>query len=94
MTTTIDKKTLAAHVILTLHLAQRRGRAATVETVADELGVRKTDVREVVSLLHREGHVDGQRMRLTFTGFALAISLRGCRLRDLRSAPEASVRAA
>jgi Mn-dependent DtxR family transcriptional regulator len=82
---TIDPKAVAAHVLLRLASAGRRGRLVRLDELAESIGVRRGDVREVVSRLHAEGHVDAQRMRLTLTGLALASALRGCKLRSPRT---------
>ena len=79
--TSLDNKSIAAHVVLTLSHAQAQGRAYRLDELASEIGVRKADVREVVSRLHAEGHVDALRLRLTMTGLALATSLAACQLR-------------
>lgn len=84
METSFDTKSLAAHVIVTLSEAQAVGRALRLDEVASEIGVRKADVRNVVTRLHAEGHVDALRLRLTMTGLALATALASCTLRDAR----------
>ena len=78
--TSPDNKSVAAHVIVTLSRAQADGRAVRLDALASEIGVRKADVRNVVSRLHNEGHVDAMRLRLTMTGLALAASLACCKL--------------
>lgn len=86
---------LAAHVLRTLARAQQRRRPMTLATLVDELGVRKLDLREVVSRLHAQGFLDVTTMRLTLAGFAVGASLRGERLPRLRRAAKARlVRAA
>ncbi len=84
METSFDTKSLAAHVIVTLSKAQADGRALRLDEVASEIGVRKADVRHVVTRLHSEGHVDAMRLRLTMTGLALATTLASCKLRETR----------
>lgn len=69
------QKTLALHVLRSLALAQRAGRTPRLEAIADKLGVRRTDVRAVLTALHREGYLDVRTMRLTLAGFALGLSL-------------------
>ncbi|HRG99511.1 MAG TPA: helix-turn-helix domain-containing protein [Polyangiaceae bacterium] len=83
----LDRKTLAAHVLVVLARAQRAGRVLTLSDVAAELEVRKGDVRAVVASLHGEGYVDALRMVLTLPGLALASSLGRSRLRSLRAVP-------
>jgi DNA-binding GntR family transcriptional regulator len=79
-----DLKTVAAHVLRHLARAQSLGRAIHLEELAEQIGVRRVDVREAVTSLHHEGHVDAQRMRLTMTGLAIAASMRECKLRSVR----------
>ena len=78
--TLLDTKSIAAHVIVLL--AQAEGRAVRIDELAAEIGIRKADVRSVVTRLHAEGHVDALRLRLTMSGLALAASLEGCKLRE------------
>jgi DNA-binding MarR family transcriptional regulator len=79
-----DLKPVAAHVLRHLARAQSLGRAIHLEDLAEQIGVRRGDVREVVTCLHQEGHVDARRMRLTMTGLAIAASMRECKLRPAR----------
>jgi Mn-dependent DtxR family transcriptional regulator len=79
-----DKRAAAAHVILFLAGEQARGRTVRMDEIAERIGVRRADVRTIVSRLHEEGHVDALRLRLTMSGLAIAASLRGCKLRELR----------
>lgn len=90
MISSLDRKTLAAHVLVALARAQRTGRLLTLSDVAAELEVRKSDVRAVVASLHHEGYVDALRMQLTLLGLGLAASLRRARLRPLRAIAAAS----
>jgi hypothetical protein len=62
---------LSAHVLSALARAQSDGSPATLDTLTDELRVRRGDVRRTVTLLHRQGFLDALRMRLTLQGFAL-----------------------
>lgn len=77
-------KSIAAHVIVALAEAQELGRNVRLDELASDLGVRKADVRHVVTSLHTEGHLDALRLRLTMTGLALATSLSGHTLAALR----------
>jgi transcription initiation factor IIE alpha subunit len=86
--TSLDNKSIAAHVVLSLANAQSLGRVVRLDELAEEIGVRKADVRHVVTRLHAEQHVDALRLRLTLSGLALAASLDGCKLRELRHAEE------
>lgn len=83
-------KAVAAHVIVSLAGSQRRGRAMHLDDLATDIGVRRADVREIVTRLHAEGHVDARRMRLTMTGLVLASSLARCKLRDIERGDEAA----
>lgn len=78
----IDAHALASHVLVAL--AHARGSLITTRDLADSLGVRREDVREMVSRLHREGHVNATNLRLTLSGLAIAASLDGCKLPSLR----------
>jgi hypothetical protein len=82
----LDTKAIAAHIVVMLAHAQELGRPVRLDELATEIGVRKAEVREVVTRLHAEGHVDALRLRLTMSGFALAASLAGCKLREPRHA--------
>lgn len=90
----IDNHSLAAHVIRLLGVAQAKGRAARLDELASDLDVRKTDVRDVVSRLHAEGHVDALRMKLTMSGLAIAAVLSGSKLRSPRRREELVARVA
>lgn len=80
----IDHRAVAAHVIRALAAAQARGRLVRGDELALSIGVRHEDVRDVVSQLHAEGHVDALRMRLTMSGLALASAMRECKLAEPR----------
>ncbi len=82
--TSAFSRSVAAHVLVALADAQSRGRAIRLDELAEEVGVRKPDVREVVTRLHAEGHVDALRLRLTMSGLALAATLDGCALKQPR----------
>ena len=82
--TLLDTKAIAAHVLRQLASAQSRGRLVRLDELANAIGVRHEDVREVVSSLHAEGHVDAKRMKLTMSGFAVAAAMRECKLREPR----------
>jgi transcription initiation factor IIE alpha subunit len=91
---TPSMKSLAAHVIVTLAHAQADGRAVRLDELASEIGVRKADVRDVVTRLHAEGHVDGLRLRLTMSGLALGAVLASCTLKEPRRREQAIARVA
>jgi transcription initiation factor IIE alpha subunit len=78
----IDVRALAAHVICHLAHEQSRGQAVRLDELATAIGVRRSDVRDIVTRLHDEGHVDAKRMRLTMSGLAIAASLDGCKLKE------------
>ena len=78
---TTNLRPVAAHVLRHLARAQSRGRLVRLDDLALDIGVRREDVREAVTSLHAEGHVDAERMRLTMTGLAIAAAMRECKLR-------------
>ncbi len=84
----LDTKSIAAHVVVALADAQADGRVLRLDELASDIGVRKADVRHVVTRLHAEGHVDALRLRLTMSGLVLATSLAGSELPDLRRREE------
>ena len=89
----LDRKAIAAHVLRHLAGAQARGRLVRLDELACEVGVRRKDVREIVSSLHAEGHVDAKRMKLTMTGLVLAAAMHDSKLRAVRNVPKATVQA-
>lgn len=80
----LDRQAVAAHVLRHLARAGQRGRVVHLDMLAADIGVGREDVREVVTSLHAEGHVDAKRMRLTLSGLALAAAMKDCKLRDAR----------
>jgi transcription initiation factor IIE alpha subunit len=92
--TSFDTKSIAAHVIVALGDAHADGRVLRLDELAEVIGVRKADVRHVVTRLHAEGHVDALRLRLTMSGLVLATSLGASELPDLRRCEERLVRVA
>jgi DNA-binding IscR family transcriptional regulator len=82
----MNLKTLTAHVLRAIASAHRFGRPCNLEMLAQEIGVRRGDVRHCVTSLHREGFVDALRMKPTLAGFALSRALEGATLGALRSA--------
>jgi DNA-binding IscR family transcriptional regulator len=84
----LQLRAVSAHVLRHLARENSRGRAVHLEELASDIGVRREDIRHVVSSLHREGHVDARRMRLTMTGLALAAAMKDCTLRAVRLAAE------
>jgi hypothetical protein len=90
----LQDKAVAARVLRHLAREQSRGRLVRLDELACAIGVRREDVRHAVTSLHAEGHVDAQRMKLTLSGFAIAASMRDCKLRDTRvqeQAPQSKV---
>lgn len=90
----MNQRTVSAYVLRALAMAQTEGRASTLETLIDELKIRRVDVRGAVSALHREGYLDVLRMRLTLRGFAIGRSFIGQELPELRPAKVAQAAAA
>ena len=89
-TSRFEDNAVAARVLRHLAREQSRGRLVRLDELACAVGVRREDVRHVVTSLHEEGHVDAKRMRLTLTGFALAAAMRECKLASPRRlVPEA-----
>lgn len=82
--TTPSRDLLAIHVMKRLTIAQTQERLLTLQDLAEDLGVRRADVRRTVSALHQEGFVDALRLRLTLAGFALGSSLVDALLAPLR----------
>ena len=78
------KVLVAAHVLRAMARAQSEGHRLDLESLCEEIGVRRGDVRAVLSSLHREGFVDVLRMQLTLRGFALGRSLGKRRLAAIR----------
>lgn len=79
---------LAAHILRALAVSQEDEDSfstPTLESLTEDLEVRRADVRSALSELHREGLVDIARMRLTMTGLALATAFTRAKLAPLRS---------
>ncbi len=81
----MSPRKLAPYVLRMLAGYQKEGRVANLETLVDDIGVRRADLRRTVSALHREGYVDALRMRLTMAGFALGTALSKAELPPLRT---------
>ncbi len=79
-----QRDVLAIHVMKRLSMAQAQRRALTLTDLASELGVRKADVRRVVTALHQQGYVDALRLRLTLAGFAIGAAVARVDLRPMR----------
>ncbi|WP_437971734.1 hypothetical protein WMF04_21560 [Sorangium sp. So ce260] len=87
-------KDLVPHLLRTLVALQSEGKTVTLETLTTALAVRRTDVRRVITALHREGYLDALRMRLTFRGLALGAAFAAAPLRPLRRPSLRAVKAA
>jgi DNA-binding IclR family transcriptional regulator len=81
----MNEMALQARVLRTLAKAHFAACPLGLDELTERLGVRRDDVRRAISALHRAGHVDAARFRLTLSGFALGRALRGARLAPLRS---------
>jgi Mn-dependent DtxR family transcriptional regulator len=90
----MNQRTVSAYVLRALAQAQTEGRSSTLQTLIDELHIRRADVRSAVSALHREGYLDVMRMRLTLQGFAVGRALLEKELPELRPAKVAEAAAA
>ncbi len=83
-TSSLDSHALAAQVLVALARAAQKGRNITAADLAETLQVRRPDVRDVISRLHAEGHVDALRMRLSLSGLALAKAFSACKAKPVR----------
>ena len=90
----MNTRTLSMYVLRALAEAQTEGRRTNLETLVDQLQVRRHDVRGVVTTLHQQGLVDVLHMRLTLEGFAIGRSLLQQKLPALRLTAERRVAAA
>lgn len=79
----INDQVLALRIVRAI--AERQGKLTDLRDLAQELGVRRQDVRRVVTKLHIEGFVDALHMRLTMQGLALAGMLDGRRIKAMRA---------
>jgi DNA-binding IclR family transcriptional regulator len=66
---------LAELVLRTVARDHLEGRRSDLDTLTEDLGIRRADVRSTLSALHQQGYIDVLRMRLTMEGFALGVSL-------------------
>lgn len=71
----ISRQLLAEQLIRTITRDTLAGRRSELDALVKSTGVRRADVRSVLSALHREGYLDVLRMKLTLAGFALGCSL-------------------
>ena len=90
----MNVRTLSMHVLRALAHAQTEGQRSTLDTLVDEIKVRRRDVRAAVTALHQQGLVDAIHMRLTLQGFTVGRSLVAQELPALRTAAERRVVAA
>jgi DNA-binding GntR family transcriptional regulator len=82
---------IAVLVLRELADAQDRGERLGLDELVSALGVRRGELRTIVSRLHRQGLVDALRMRPTLAGFAIGRTAAGLTLRALREVPAAPV---
>jgi DNA-binding IclR family transcriptional regulator len=90
----MNVRTLSMHVLRALAEAQTEGRRSSLETLVEQVKVRRRDVRSVVSGLHQQGLVDAIHMQLTLEGFAIGRALLAQELPALRAAALQRVAAA
>lgn len=90
----MNTRTLSMYVLRALAEAQTEGRRTNLETLVDQLQVRRNDVRGVVTTLHQQGLVDVLHMRLTLEGFAIGRALLKQELPVLRATEGRRVAAA
>ncbi len=80
----MEANALAPHVLRLLANYQMKGRRANLQTLVDDLRVRRADIRSTVSVLDAEGYLDALRMSLTMRGFAIGTGLVEADLPPLR----------
>jgi DNA-binding IclR family transcriptional regulator len=78
-------------VLRALSVAQADGRRVGLEELAAELGLRRAELRSMLSALHRQGLVDVLRMRPTLSGFAMGRSLECLAIAPLRRRARAPI---
>ena len=71
--------------------AQDRGTRVGLDELVSTLGVRRAELRAIVSRLHQQGLVDALRMRPTLQGFAMGRAAAGLTLKPLREIPAAPI---
>lgn len=76
----MNVRTLSMHVLRALAEAQTEGRRSNLDTLVEQLEVRRRDVRAAVTALHQQGLVDAIHMQLTLQGFAVG---RSCMTQEL-----------
>lgn len=81
----MEKKSLSLHILKALARHQMEGRRPTLQSIVDELNVRRGDIRQTISALHNEGYLDALRLRLTMAGFTVGAGLMGAKLPPLRA---------
>ena len=90
----MNTRTLSMYVLRALAHAQTEGQRSTLDTLVDQIKVRRRDVRAAVTALHQQGLVDAIHMRLTLQGFTVGRSLVAQELPALRTATERHIVAA
>ena len=78
-------------VLRELAEAQDRGERLGLDDLVQALGVRRGELRSIISRLHQQGLVDALRMRTTLAGFAMGRAAAGLQLKALREIPDAPV---
>ncbi len=90
----MNVRTLSMYILRALAEAQTEGRRSNLETLVEQLQVRRPDVRGAVTALHKQGLVDAVHMRLTLEGFAIGRSYMTEALPELRAPAKRSIAAA
>ncbi len=90
----MNTRTLSMHILRALADAQTEGRRESLDTLVEQVQVRRRDVRAAVTGLHQQGLLDALHMRLTLEGFAVGRSLLAKDLPVLRITAELRVAAA
>lgn len=90
----MNRQHLALHVLHHLAQAQLEGKRADIQQLVSVLGVRRTDIRSILSALHKQDLYDVLRGTLTLSGFAVGVRLATTELPMLRPVKLAAVSAA
>jgi hypothetical protein len=89
----MEPQTLTPYILQVLARHQLNGRRVHLQTVVDELRVRRGDVRRTISTLYQQGHLDLLSLRLTMSGFTIGVSLLESGLPELRCDPSSAAAA-
>jgi hypothetical protein len=90
---TISRQALAEHLLRVIARDLLQGQRSDLDSLCATIALRREDVRSTLSDLHREGYLDVLRMRLSFAGFALGISLLDQPVRAVRTRSRKSIAA-